>query len=220
MATTGSALLGENPAVLIAGPTASGKSARRAGHRPGLRRHRHQCRRHAIYRELGILTARPSAAEEREVPHRLYGHRSAREPWSAGSLPPKPPPRSRPRWQRQALPVITGGTGLYLGCWSEGLTPFPPIPAEIRQRWREALRRDGVVALHSRLAPEDRQAIRPERSAAGCCARSRSPRSPAGRRAPCPSCGPGDSRGSSLLRLAIVPDRARLYDGSTGAPPT
>ena len=119
------------------------------------------------YRELGILTARPSAAEEREVPHRLYGHRSAREPWSAGIFSAEAAAEITAAWQRQALPVITGGTGLYLRVLEHGLTSFPPIPAEIRQRWREALRRDGVVALHSRLAPEDRQAIRPDRPCSG-----------------------------------------------------
>jgi tRNA dimethylallyltransferase len=213
MAATGSALLGENPAVLIAGPTASGKSraalaiARACGG-VVINADAMQC-----YRELGILTARPSAAEEREVPHRLYGHRSAREPWSAGIFAAEAAAEITAAWQRQALPVITGGTGLYLRVLEHGLTAFPPIPAEIRQRWHEALRRDGVGALHSRLAPEDRQAIRPSDPqrvlrALEVAEVTGEPLSARHAR----HAVAGILSGASLLRLAIVPDRARLYE--------
>jgi tRNA dimethylallyltransferase len=212
MAATEKALNGERPAVLIAGPTASGKSraalaiARACG---GIviNADAMQC-----YRELRILTARPSVAEEREVPHRLYGHRSAREPWSAALFAIEAAAEITAAWQRGVLPVITGGTGLYLRVLEQGLAPFPPVPAEVRQRWRQALRRDGVLALHARLAPEDRLAIRPSDPqrvlrALEIAEVTGEPFSVHhGRHA-----ASGILAGASILRLAVIPDRARLY---------
>ena len=198
--------------MLIAGPTASGKSraalaiARACG---GIviNADAMQC-----YRELRILTARPSVAEEQEVPHRLYGHRSAREPWSAALFAIEAAAEIIAAWQRGVLPVITGGTGLYLRVLEQGLAPFPPVPAEVRQRWRQALRRDGVLALHARLAPEDRLAIRPSDPqrvlrALEIAEVTGEPFSVHhGRHA-----ASGILAGASILRLAVIPDRALLY---------
>jgi tRNA dimethylallyltransferase len=212
MAATEKALNGERPAVLIAGPTASGKSraalaiARACG---GIviNADAMQC-----YRELRILTARPSVAEEQEVPHRLYGHRSAREPWSAALFAIEAAAEITAAWQRGVLPVITGGTGLYLRVLEQGLAPFPPVPAEVGQRWRKALRREGLLALHARLAPEDRLAIAPSDPqrvlrALEIAEVTGEPFSVHhGRHA-----ASGVLAGASILRLAVIPDRARLY---------
>ena len=157
----------ERRAVLIAGPTASGKSraalaiARAFGGVSVINADAMQC-----YRELKILTARPSDADAAQVPHRLYGHRRAAEPWSAGIFADEAAAEIAAR-ARRSLPVIAGGTGLYLRALERGPAPFPPIPDMVRRCWREALRRDGVAALHARLTPEDRLAIWSERPAAG-----------------------------------------------------
>jgi tRNA dimethylallyltransferase len=213
MATMDGALSGERPALLIAGPTASGKSraALRIARAFGgivINADAMQC-----YRELRILTARPSMAEEAEVPHRLYGHRSAGEPWSAGIFAAEAAAEITAAWQHKVLPVITGGTGLYLKVLEQGLAPFPPIPAAVRQRWREALRRDGVLALHARLAPEDRLAIRPSDPqrvlrALEIAEVTGEPFSVHHDR----HAASGILSGATILRLAIVPDRARLYE--------
>ena len=116
--------------VLIAGPTASGKSALAM----------------AIAREQGgvivnadasqvydcwrLITARPTAAEERDLPHRLYGHVPWHAPYSAG------------HWLREVAelldgpdrPIITGGTGLYFTALTRGIADIPPIPPDIRAR--------------------------------------------------------------------------------------
>jgi tRNA dimethylallyltransferase len=213
MAESGAANAGKGPAVLIAGPTASGKSRAalaiaRAFGGVIVNADAMQC-----YRELRILTARPSAADERQVPHRLYGHRSAAEPWSAGIFAGEAAAEIAAAWQRRALPVITGGTGLYLRVLETGLAPFPPVPAIVRRRWREALRRDGVGALHARLAPEDRLAIRPSDPQRVLRALeiqevTGEPFSVHhGRQA-----AAGPLAGAALIRIAIIPDRLTLYD--------
>jgi tRNA dimethylallyltransferase len=141
--------------ILIAGPTASGKSelamtlAERHG---GIVINADSMQ---VYRELAILTARPDAVAEARVPHALYGHVPAREAYSVG------------RWLedvRRALdqaraqgrrPVIVGGTGLYFQALLEGLSPVPAIPEDIRAHWRSEAGRLGAAGLHAVLAAMD-----------------------------------------------------------------
>lgn len=141
---------------LIAGPTASGKSAlaiRLAEERNGVIVNADSMQ---VYRELRILTARPSAEEEARVPHRLYGHRAAASPYSVAE------------WQREVTPmvvaardgsgpplIIAGGTGLYFKVLLEGLAPVPDIPDDIREHWRAEARAKGAGALHAILADRD-----------------------------------------------------------------
>ena len=149
--------------VLIAGPTASGKSAlaleiARAENGVIINADSMQ-----IYAELRVLTARPSMAEEAEAPHRLYGHVAATENYSVG------------HWQKQAMgevkvaheegrtPIIVGGTGLYFMSLLNGLAEVPEILPEVRNHWRgfegdlhgELIRRDPSTQLH----PSDRQRL-------------------------------------------------------------
>jgi tRNA dimethylallyltransferase len=141
---------------LIAGPTASGKSAlaiRLAEQRGAVVVNADSMQ---VYKELRILTARPTEAEEARVPHRLYGHRPAREGYSVAD------------WLREVAPlvaaardgsgpplVIAGGTGLYFKALLEGLSPIPDIPAAIRDRWRAEGSRMGAAGLHGELARRD-----------------------------------------------------------------
>ena len=203
--------------MLIAGPTASGKSRAalaiaRAFGGVVINADAMQC-----YRELRILTARPSDADEAQAPHRLYGHRSAAEPWSAGIFADEAMAEIAAVWQRRALPVITGGTGLYLRVLETGLAPFPPIPEMVRRRWREALRRDGVAALHARLTPEDRLAVRPSDPQRVLRALeieevTGEPFSVHhGRQATA-----APLAGATVIRIAIIPDRAALYEQIDG----
>ncbi|MBP1804245.1 tRNA (adenosine(37)-N6)-dimethylallyltransferase MiaA [Rubellimicrobium aerolatum] len=114
--------------VLIAGPTASGKSAlasRIAREGGGVVVNADALQ---VYEGWRVLTARPSAAEEAEVPHALFGHVGMAEPYSVG------------HWLREVAPllegarrpVIVGGTGLYLSALTEGLAEIPPVPPEVR----------------------------------------------------------------------------------------
>ncbi|MDA9545412.1 tRNA delta(2)-isopentenylpyrophosphate transferase [Bradyrhizobium sp. CCBAU 45321] len=145
-------------AVLIAGPTASGKSAlalelaRAAG---GVVINADSMQ---VYRDLRIITARPTAADEALVPHRLYGHVDAAVNFSAGAwVSDAAKALDEARAQRR-LPIFIGGTGLYFKALTTGLSVVPPIPAELREDVRARLERNGVEALHAELAGRDPRA--------------------------------------------------------------
>jgi tRNA dimethylallyltransferase len=142
-------------AVLIAGPTASGKSAlalRLAERLGGVVINADSMQ---VYRDLRIITARPSPEEEAAAPHRLYGHVDAAENYSVG------------RWcrdvgvvleecaQTSRVPILVGGTGLYFKALLTGLAAVPPIPASIRDDVRGRLTRDGVAPLYAELLERD-----------------------------------------------------------------
>ena len=142
-------------AVLIAGPTASGKSAlalelaQRTG---GVVINADSMQ---VYRDLRVLTARPTLDEEARVPHRLYGHVDAAVNFSAGSWVADATNVLAELRVQNRLPIFAGGSGLYFKALTRGLSSVPPIPAEIRESVRARLERDGVEALHAELAQRD-----------------------------------------------------------------
>jgi tRNA dimethylallyltransferase len=108
-----------------------------------------------VYRDLRILTARPSPDDERQVPHWLYGHRDAAINCSVGTwLEDAQVALTRARAERR-LPIFVGGTGLYFKALLRGLSDVPPVPAEVRASVRARLERDGVEALHTELLRRD-----------------------------------------------------------------
>ena len=142
-------------AILIAGPTASGKSALALRLAEAVGGAVINADSMQVYRELRILTARPTPADEARAPHMLYGVLPAAEACSVG------------RWlelARDALaatrasgqvPIIVGGTGLYLRALTEGLAPVPHIAADIRAAARRLHDELGGPAFHARLADRD-----------------------------------------------------------------
>lgn len=142
-------------AILIAGPTASGKSALAldiAEHNGGVIVNTDSMQ---VYSVLDVLTARPTAAELARVPHFLYGHVHPSTAYSTGA------------WLRDVTklidngaflerPVIfVGGTGLYFRALAEGISEMPDIPQSIRDRWRYELQEQGAAKLHRILMRED-----------------------------------------------------------------
>jgi tRNA dimethylallyltransferase len=146
---------GLSKAVLIAGPTASGKSAlaldlaERTG---GVVINADSMQ---VYRDLRIITARPTAEEEARVPHRLYGHVDAAVNFSAGAWVADAEKALAEARAQERLPIFVGGSGLYFRALTRGLSAIPPIPAEVRDAVRARLERDGVEALHAELARRD-----------------------------------------------------------------
>jgi tRNA dimethylallyltransferase len=142
-------------AVLIAGPTASGKSALAMRLAEALGGVVINADSMQVYRDLRVITARPTAAEEARVPHRLYGHVDAAENYSTG------------RWCRDVaevldeaaregcVPIFVGGTGLYFKALTSGLAAVPPIPADIREAVRGRLASEGVAPLYNELLERD-----------------------------------------------------------------
>jgi tRNA dimethylallyltransferase len=151
--------------LLIAGPTASGKSAlamAQAKARNGMIINADSMQ---VYRELRILTARPTTAEEAKVPHRLYGHVGGAEDYSVARWLADVRAEIEACWSEDKLPIICGGTGLYFMALEKGLATVPPIDPAIREKWRiyegdlhqELLKRD--PAASEKLNASDRQRL-------------------------------------------------------------
>ena len=142
-------------AVLIAGPTASGKSAlavelaRKSG---GIIINADSMQ---VYRDLRVLTARPTAEEEAAFAHRLYGHVDAAINFSAGAWIADAAKELEASRAQNRLPIFVGGSGLYFKALTRGLSAVPPIALAIREDVRARLERDGVEALHAELAHRD-----------------------------------------------------------------
>jgi tRNA dimethylallyltransferase len=142
-------------AVLIAGPTASGKSAlalELAQKTGGVVINADSMQ---VYRDLLVITARPTPEEEAKVPHRLYGHVDAAVNFSAGHWVADAAAVLAEVRAQNRMPIFVGGSGLYFKALTRGLSAVPPIPPEIRQGARARLERDGVEALHAELAQRD-----------------------------------------------------------------
>jgi tRNA dimethylallyltransferase len=142
-------------AVLIAGPTASGKSALALGLAQKTGGVIINADSMQVYRDLRIITARPTPQEESLVPHRLYGDVDAAVNFSAGSWVTDAAAALAQARAQNRLPIFVGGSGLYFKALTRGLSAVPPIPPEIRERVRARLERDGVEALHAELARRD-----------------------------------------------------------------
>ena len=141
--------------ILIAGATASGKSALaiRLAHALGgvvINADSMQ-----VYRELAILTARPSPAEAASCPHALYGHIGAHESYSAGRYAAEAANAIAMARTAGLRPIITGGTGLFFKALIEGLSPIPPVAPSVRAHWRAEADRLGARRLHEVLASRD-----------------------------------------------------------------
>ena len=157
-------------ALIVAGPTASGKSALAIAIAERLNGTIVNTDSMQMYRELRVLTARPSVEDEARVPHRLYGIRPASEAsnvawWRDEALATMDEIHSAGR-----LPILTGGSGLYFAALTDGLTDIPDPGPEARAEARRLLAEQGPAALHAslvhvdpataaRLHPEDSQRI-------------------------------------------------------------
>jgi tRNA dimethylallyltransferase len=145
----------DNKPVLIAGPTASGKSALALELADQLGGTVINTDSMQVYADLRVLTARPTREEEVQVPHRLYGHVDAAVNYSAGSFVSDAAASLAEARAQGRVPIFVGGTGLYFKALTRGLSAVPPIPAEVREDVRARLDREGVEALHAELARRD-----------------------------------------------------------------
>lgn len=144
-------------ALLIMGPTASGKSALGLALAARIGGEIINADSMQVYRDFRVLTARPTVEEEAQAPHHLYGHIDAAERYSAG------------RWLTNALaaiadirsrnktPIIAGGTGLYFKALTQGLAEMPDVDPDLRAALIDRAEREGASALHAELAKLDPQ---------------------------------------------------------------
>lgn len=139
--------------ILIAGPTASGKSALALTLAERMNGWVINADSMQVYADWRALTARPSPEEEARAPHRLYGHVAADEPYSAGDWTRDVARAMVEAGGAGATPIIVGGTGLYFRALTRGLAPIPEIPDEVREE-AEARAAD-PAALYALLAAAD-----------------------------------------------------------------
>ena len=201
-------------ALVIAGPTASGKSAlalRLAEEVDGVLINADSMQ---VYRELRILTARPSDGDLRRAPHRLYGVLAGDQPCSAGRWRGMAVEEIRNALASRKLPIVVGGTGLYLKALMEGLARVPLVSAEIREEVSALYDRLGgeafseALATHdpesaTRLHPNDRQRLIRAWEVVQATGRPL----PAWQREPAGE----DELPCGFQTLTILPDRAFLY---------
>ena len=147
----------KSKAILIAGPTASGKSGlalRLAEQLGGTVINADSMQ---VYRELRILTARPTLEDEARAPHALYGFVSGADAYSAGRYAEDATRAIEEARRSGRVPIIVGGTGLYFKVLLEGLSPVPPIDPGVRARWRARAAAMPPSELHAILSARDAQ---------------------------------------------------------------
>ncbi|TVR10062.1 MAG: tRNA (adenosine(37)-N6)-dimethylallyltransferase MiaA [Salinarimonadaceae bacterium] len=205
--------LAANAPVLIAGPTASGKSALAATLARAIGGVVINADSMQVYADLRVITARPAPEEEAQAPHRLYGHVDGAVNHSVG------------RWLEEAareiaqaaraglVPILVGGTGLYFKAAIEGLSDMPAVPEAVRAQVRAEAEGVETPELHARLAardpgsaarlrPSDR--LRVLRALEIHAATGRSISSFHASREP------GPLAGRALRRIFLAPDRSEL----------
>jgi tRNA dimethylallyltransferase len=141
--------------ILIAGPTASGKSALALVLAEKLGGTIVNADSMQVYGDLRIITARPTPEEERRVPHRLYGHIDAAVNFSVGRWCTEAADALAAIKREGRTAIVVGGTGLYFSALTRGLAAVPPIPAQIRDEVRTRLVNEGVAKLYAELAQRD-----------------------------------------------------------------
>ncbi|WP_417793634.1 tRNA (adenosine(37)-N6)-dimethylallyltransferase MiaA [Terasakiella pusilla] len=147
----------KKPVIVIGGPTASGKSATAmdvAREFDGVIINADSMQ---VYDGLRIVTARPTPEDEAEIPHRLYGVMAPTETCSAGLWEKMCIAEIEKVWADGKLPIVTGGTGLYIKTLVEGISQLPAIPDDIRNTIRERCDRDGVETLYKELQSRDEE---------------------------------------------------------------
>ena len=141
--------------IVLAGPTASGKSALALAIAEAFGGVVINADSMQVYRELRVITARPTPADEARVAHRLYGVLAADDPCSAGRWRDLALGEIAEVWAAGRLPIVVGGTGLYFRALTEGLAPVPAVPGELRAAAKALHRRIGGVRFHAALAARD-----------------------------------------------------------------
>ena len=158
------------PILVISGPTASGKSRLALALAERLAGEIINADSMQVYRDLSILTGRPSPEDEARVPHHLYGSHSVSDSSSVGIWLKAAVTVIEKVRNRNHLPIVCGGTGLYLKVLCEGLAPVPKVPAHLVALAGELYDSDGAAAFHDhlreidpmaadRLPPTDRQRL-------------------------------------------------------------
>lgn len=199
--------------VVVLGPTASGKSALAVTLAKQFHGEIVSCDSVAVYRHFEIGTAKPTAEQRAAVPHHLIDVVEPDEPFTAGEYARRARDVIAEIAARNRLPIVVGGTGLYLRALLEGLFPGPPRSEELRHRLRSMAAQRGSSYLHRMLLRFDRAAAEKIHAndtpklirAVEVCIAARAPMTELWRH------GSEPLRGYRILRLGLDPARETLY---------
>ncbi len=204
----------DSPLLVLLGPTASGKTALSLHLAKKFSGEIVNCDSVAVYREMEIGTAKPTLNERREILHHLIDVADPSEAFTAGEYSRQARTALADIASRKKLPIVTGGTGLYLRALIDGLSPAPQRSEEIRERLRGGAEAKGSGWLHrilTRLDPAAAKQIHPNDTpklvrAIEVCLSARQPMTEAWR------AGGRDALvGYRVLRIGLDPDRKALY---------
>ena len=149
--------MSENRVIVIAGPTASGKSALAIDVAKALNSAVVNCDSMQVYKHMPIISACPSSEEKKQIPHYLF---EIYEPSFRGNVVDwlnKAQQIITELWAENKIPVVVGGTGLYIDNLINGTTPIPETSLQVRQEVAELLKTQGNEALYALLQQEDAQ---------------------------------------------------------------
>jgi tRNA dimethylallyltransferase len=201
------------PLVVIVGPTASGKSALALALAKTFSAEIMACDSTQLYRGVDIGTAKPPAADRRQIPHHLMDILEPSEVATAGAYRDLALQALTDLRERERLPILTVGTGLYMRALLEGLADLPLRSEEVRARLRESVSRHGAAHLHKvlqkmdheaakKIAPADEQKLI---RAIEVCVLTRKPITEVHR------AGRNPLQGWRVLKVGLLPDREDLY---------
>jgi len=142
-------------AVLLLGPTGSGKTALSLALGEQFNGEIVSCDSVAVYRGMDLGTAKPTAAERAHLPHHLIDVADPDQPFTAGEYSRQARAALKTITEKNHLPIVTGGTGLYLRALAEGLFPGPARQADLRERLERSRQRHGDPWLHRLLTRLD-----------------------------------------------------------------
>ena len=141
--------------ILIAGPTASGKSKFAIQLAKKINGEIINADSMQVYKELKILTARPKKIDEKKVKHHLYGFQSVKKDFSTGTWLKHAKKKIKEIRKRNKIPILVGGTGLYFKSLTDGLTNIPNIPIKFRNKIRSLQNKIGQEKFYNRLIKLD-----------------------------------------------------------------
>ena len=145
----------QNPVLIIAGPTASGKSALAIAAARALNGAVLNCDSMQIYKDIPIIAATPSAAEKQQVEHRLFELYDVTKRGNVVEWLDLCVAEIRRLWAQNRLPVVVGGTGMYIDALINGVTPIPEVDAKVRDDLRQRLQTEGLLNLYIELRQKD-----------------------------------------------------------------
>ncbi len=151
--------MAQKKVLILFGPTASGKSNIALKISANVKATIINADSMQVYKNLRILTSRPSEEDEKKFSHRLYGIMDGAENCSVASWLELAKEEIQTSWNQNTLPILVGGTGMYLKSLMEGISEIPSIPDSIKLETEEVLKNKGLEYLYKRLVESNKQTV-------------------------------------------------------------